>query len=1274
MKSIYTVAFLLLSSFLFSQELSYQNFTNIILSSEASTIHSFAQDSRGLIWIGTNKGLFSYDGYSAQQHFSFGERSNTLVYSILEHDDEYLFLGTDNGMLIYNYKTDQYEVTDINSPHDVRSVAKRGNTIWVGSLSGLFSYDLTTKKLENISDRKDTGLPHNTIYSIINTRDNTLYIGTYDGFCRYVPQTGMFEKISLPSDHKRSNQFINSLLEDIGTNNIWIGTEGALYKYDPVGNSVEEISSFHGNSIKSLAVDSDNNLLLATDNGLYTYNESDKSVSHFVHDSRNNRSLSNNIIWGVFADKEKNIWLGTDYGISLSQVNRSVQTIPISLITGIGDGNRFHAIYKDSYGNFWLGGTNGLIMSPSLTGNPGKSIWYRMGNKDYPISHNRIRHIYEDKDRNLWVATDGSINRYDYEKKQFIHYTITDSTNTLNSNWAYYIFEDNKKRLWIATCLGGIFVVDKEKLIKSTGSYVAEMNYSTRNGLAGDFVNQILPDREGNVWVLLYNNGINKINVHTNTIEKIPIDQGKNKENPNYIIYDDNDFIWAGFRCGLSYINTKNSKSEFIKFDTFSNSEVLSMVEINDNIWISTTDGVWVMNKDTRSARRLNSTDKSFTCFYYNRYSGEIYLGGVDELAVITPGTPDTKKSDNSIILTALYVNNKLFRAGKDYNGNNIRYLNNIELNHKQNNLTFEFSDLIYSGEESGKFVYMLQGTDKDWNVLTRNQNRVTYTNLEYGKYDLLVSRLDPSGKPSDNYFKFSISIKPPWYYTIWAKSLYALLFLGLAIWIINFFRVRNNLRIERIEKEKTVELTNLKIDFFTNVSHEFKTPLSLIIAPVSKLLLEIKDPVKKKQLEMVQRNALKLNSLIRQVLDFNRADSNMNSGLILSKIEFVEFAKSLFSVYEEGYKEKDLKYTFSSNREKIYISIDVLRIESVLDNLISNACKYSKEGTAVALALECVPDKQLLNITVSDSGIGIPAEEIPYIFERYYQSSKTSYNKEGTGIGLYLAKAYTEQHGGNITIVSEENRGTSVTVSLPFVESADDDIVSVSESLNTGIVNKNNPLILVVEDNPEIAEFIGQSLSGEYRCIIAHNGKMGLEMASAHMPDLIVADIMMPVMNGLEMSRRIRSNIPVSTIPIILLTAKDDKSTELESVNLQVDAFIAKPFDTELLLSRIKQLLKSKKQIEDKLRIENLTSTRSIEVTSPDEKFLSEIINIIENKIADPDLNVNALSAITGIGSKQIYRKLKQLTGMSPVEYIRSIRIKKLLCFFLSENLLLPK
>lgn len=1232
------------------QKSDYRLFDNISLGAEASVISCFLQDTQGLIWIGSNKGLFSYDGYSSQPHFTFGERNNTRIYCGEVVDSTYLYLGADNGLLIYNYRTDTYEEPKADFPTDIRTLALHDGILWLGTLNGLYTYSPETRRLSAITE----GLPHQTIYSLIHASDGNLYIGTYNGCCRYIPATGRFETINLPVTGGRSNQFVNSLLEDATRRCIWIGTEGCLFKYTLADGRMQRIDAFHDNSVKSLALDGNGRLMVGTDNGLYVYQE-DESLLHVVHDSRNLQSLSNNIIWAIFADREHNVWLGTDYGISMSRHNSVLRHIPISQITGTGEGNQFYSMLRDTHGTYWFGGTNGLIRFTALMDGEQDVAWYKMGDRKYPLSHNRVRHLYEDREQQLWVATDGSISRYDPTKRQFIHYNIVDSTRRYNANWAYGLFEDRDGQLWIATCLGGIFVVDKENLMRSSGGlYMAEKTYSIHNGLFGMFINQMIPDREGNVWALLYNspNSIEKINPRTGEVTHIAVGELKGDRTPNFILCAEDGYIWIGFPGGVMRVTPENDSIRMLPFDAYNHYEVLSMAEADGRIWISTTDGFWVADQQTLEVRRLNITDKRFTSMFFDKTSGEFYLGTADGFAISSPEALLAEHLEQPLILTALYVNNQLYQPG-------IRYSHRINLDYDQNNLVFELSDLPYSLEEKSKLLYRLEGVDREWNLLKPNTNRIIYNNLNYGDYRLIVSKLDAHGKPSEKTYALDIHIIPPWYYTPWAKAVYVLLCLVLILWTINFFRVKNRLKLERLEKEKILEQSQAKMEFFTNLSHDLKTPLSMIIAPISRMLPAIKNPQEKKQLEQVQHNAMKLNSLIHQGLDFNRVDSGNNALLILSQIELVSFVRGLLTLYaEEKTREKQLTFDFHTDREKIYIQMDAIKLESILDNLLSNAVKYTPEGGSVTLRLEIPDEGKEVHISVSDTGIGVPRQDQPYIFQRFFQSPKTAGKKEGTGIGLYLVKTYTELHGGSVLLTSEENKGTTVMLNLPVVSPEQMSVDALSSDAET--VSPEAPLILIVDDTQEIAEFIYQILHVKYRCRIAENGKTGMEMAMELSPDLIIADVMMPVMGGFEMVRCLKKHIPTSTIPIILLTAKSDKETELESIQLNIEAFIPKPFEPDILLSRVQQLLAAREMHETKARIEALAAPKEIEAVSYDEKFLANIIHLIEEHISDSELNVNALCEWTSTNNKQMYRKIKQLTGMTPVEYIKSIRMKK--------------
>ena len=1246
-----------------AQKPDYRLFQNIGLGTEASVINCFLQDTQGLIWIGSDKGLFSYDGYSTQPHFVFGEHSNTRIYCGAVIDSTFLYLGADNGLLVYNYRTDTYEDLEVDFPTDIRALVMYDGLLWLGTLGGLYTYHPHTRKISSVKE----GIPHQTIYSLIHSSDHQLYIGTYNGCCRYTSATGRFETIGLPVNRNKSNQFVNSLLEDTARNCIWIGTEGCLFKYTPADGQIQRIDAFHDNSVKSMALDGYGQLLVGTDNGLYVYREN-SPLQHVVHDSRNPQSLSNNIVWAVYADCEQNIWLGTDYGISMARHRETLRYIPISQITGTGEGNQFYSMLRDAHGNFWFGGTNGLIRFtfPVVEGQETEEArnvtWYKMGDRNFPLSHNRVRQLYEDHDGHLWVATDGSISRYDEDSRQFVPYSIVDSTHSYNANWAYGLFEDMEGKLWIATCLGGVFVVDKHKLMhSSTQPYVAEKTYSMQNGLSGMFINQMVSDREGNALALLSTaNGIEKINPATHKITHIGVGEFKEGQRPNFVLCAEDGCIWIGFPGGVMRVDSSDGSIKVLAFDTFNHYEVLSMIEADGKIWISTADGFWVADQRTLEVRRLNIADKRFTSLFFDKKEGKLYLGTADGFAVSSPDALLAEHPERPLLLTAFYVNNRPYLPDAELTNRGIRFMEQIQLDYNRNNLVFELSDLPYSLEEKSRIVYRLEGVDDEWILLAPNVNRITYNNLEYGNYRLTASKLDSYGKPFEKIYNLDVTILPPWYYTSWAKAFYILLCCVLIVWIMHFFRVKNRLKLEHLEKERILEQSRAKLEFFINLSHDFKTPLSMIIAPISRMLPEIRNQQEKQQLELVQRNAMKLNSLIHQALDFNRVDSGNSALLILSQIELVSFARDLLALYTEGKtRGKQLAYEFHTNREKIYVQMDAIKLESVLDNLLSNAVKYTPEGGIVTLTLDAPEGGKEVCVSVSDTGTGIPVQDQPYIFQRFFQSSKTAGKNEGTGVGLYLVKTYTELHGGSVNLVSEENAGTTVTLALPVV--IQEQIAPVEGAdLSSDILLSDAPLILIVDDNAEVADFIYQILHAKYRCRIAKNGKSGLELAMELLPDLVISDVMMPIMDGFEMVRGLKKHVPTSTIPVILLTAKSDKETEIESMQLHVEAFIAKPFEPDILLLRVEQLLASKRTHEAKARMEVFATPKAIEAMSYDEKFLANVTRLIEEHVSDSELNVNTLCDWAATNNKQMYRKLKQLTGMTPVEYIKFIRLKK--------------
>lgn len=508
-----------------------------------------------------------------------------------------------------------------------------------------------------------------------------------------------------------------------------------------------------------------------------------------------------------------------------------------------------------------------------------------------------------------------------------------------------------------------------------------------------------------------------------------------------------------------------------------------------------------------------------------------------------------------------------------------------------------------------------------------------------------------------------SVTILSPWYQTLWAKMAYFLIIGGLVGWIINFFMVKNRLKLEQMEKRQIMEQSQQKLDFLSNISHDLKNPISMIVTPISKLLIDVKDYHQKSMLEVVYRNAVSLNEMIHKLLEFNRIDRKEDSMLIVSRIELVSFVKNIYAVYKEADVEEKYQWNLSCNTNSLFMDMDVIKLKSIINNLLSNATKYTPRGGTISIVIEYHEDLQAVSIRIADTGIGIAENELPYVFQRFYQSSRTKQQYEGTGIGLYLVKTYTELHHGKVEVASTIQKGTTFTVTFPVDESLNLSVSSTQEPETREEADSHElkPLILIVDDNPEMRNVIQTILADGYRCVFAANGKEGLEVVNNQQPDLIISDLMMPVMDGIEMSRILKKNLTTAVIPIIMLTAKDDKQTERKSLQSQIDAFIAKPFDAEILYFKVSQLLHNRVAYETKARMEKISSPKPIEeIASQDEKFLTAITKLIEDHISDSDLNVNALCNLSGVGSKQIYRKVKQLTGMSPVEYIKSIRMKK--------------
>lgn len=1213
-----------------------REFAGIGFDGEVRVVNCFAQDSDGMIWIGTNSGLCSFDGYTTYSHSTGDAKERSQVNSMTIEGDT-IYIGADCGLLMYDISRDAFCDAGAATPTDIRALAVNGDKLLIGSLNGFYEYDIRSHAVEECKN----GLSNRTIYSILRIEGDGIYVGTYNGLNKYQPQSKSFRQIEMPTPNVKKNTFVNSMLYDERRGCVWVGTEGSLYSMDLLTHHFTRIEGIGNNSIKSLAMDkSTGDVMVGTDNGLYVCNES--GIVRYSHNSRISSTLLNNIVWSVFVDRDYNLWAGTDYNISMSQKS-SNNIISIADLTGTEDGNVIYAIAKDSHGLLWLGGANGIIR---YDGNVAGTVWYTMDNPRYPLTHNRIRAIYNDSENELWIAGDGSVNRYDYATRQFHGYRIVSSDHRYNANWAYSIFDDQNGNMWVGSFLGGVFVVSKDKLL-STGVEVVADHHITF-GESGNFVNQMIPVDEGGAWVLLYRGGgLYKIDGKSYAVTRVEVEKELGYQ-PSQILATADGQLWCANDDKIAIYDSRSLKClNTLSVSQYATSRVMAMAQVEDKVWLATNTGVWTIDTHSFKAERLNLPNHPYYSIGYDSAMQKVALGGLDEVVEVNLGDLGSNRRENEVYVTALYVNDELFASGEQ----NVRKLKSVTLGHDENHIIICVSDFNYSTDSKTQFVYNIKELGDKWVTLPMNSNRISCANMAPGTYTVRVKAIGSDGNLTEKECGMTIKILPPWYASMPAMIVYGLLLVALVVWIINFFRVKNRLRIARIEKEKTVEQIALKSELFANVSHELKTPLSLIIGPIGRLIPEVKDPAVVKHLNMAYENALKMNTLIHKVLDTKRIDADTETLMILSQVDMVHFCHNIVQTFEAAYEQKH--FLFTAGVDTLYMDIDVVKMESVINNIISNACKYSGENATIAVAMERQEDNVVIRI--SDDGIGIADDDIPFIFQRLYQSPRTKGVKEGTGIGLYIAKQFVELHEGRITVTSLPGSGTTFTIVLPIKCAVE---AQLAESENINVAKKGT--ILIVEDNDAIRRFLTDTLGEEYNCLVAANGRAGLAVCGSVTPDLMIIDYMMPVMDGIEMCRRIKDNKVLACVPIIILTAKDDPDLELRSAELGVDCFMPKPFNVQVLTSRVRQLLSNKDMLRSRVRMEEITDVKEIEVESSDERLLADAVKLIEDHIDDPELSVNYLSEKLGISPKQLYRKLKQHLGVTPVDFIKQVRMKK--------------
>ena len=1219
------------------------SWNNVMVNGKKTAVYCMLKDRRGMMWLGTNSGLFFFDGISSH---SIGSKilSGSHVYAMVEKGDR-LFLGSSKGLYVYSYQSGQVTKYPAATPCEIRSLLVVDDNLWMGSLSGMYRLGLNGGAVSNLS----RGLAHKSVYSILRDSRGVMYAGTYNGLCRWNPRLKLFSAVRVRAEKpNKGSFFINCMHESDDGKYIYIGGENGLYKFNPVDETLVKMAHVESNNVKCLAGGAGGHLLAGTEDGVFDI--FGKSFRHYRHDSRRGWSLQDNEIWCIYPDTDDNVWVGHERGLSVVSNSSTIRTVKLSTLTHSGEGNDIYAIHKDRKGCLWLAGSNGVIRLREGF----RPEWYRHTNSPGSISHNRVRSMLEDRQNRIWLATDAGINRFAPGAGGFVSFHVTDSCSKHNTNWVYRMVEDGDS-VWVGSFLGGIHLIGKSKLNGVGGTVVSDFSLNAESKLPGgntvpnNFVNDMLRDKKGNLWVLLFqSNSLFRFNLPGKSLKRFDI-YALAKEAPTHICMDRHGRVWCSFRGGVIVFN-ENGTYRIIRFPYTSSDEgVLAMGNVGNDVWISTQSNVWRVHGDSFVTEILPIPRKPYTAIYDDVSSDKVYLGGSDEITEISKSGINSLQIANPVKLIVeipdtgdLNLSNNLKGSAQELD---IPYGGSVSL---------LVSTLNCSPETAQRYMYKLAASPADtlggWVFLPEGSNRISLNGSSMGSYSLLIKPVGGSALP----VVVPVKVKAPWFISWWAICLYAIT-IAVVMSLILWYTHRRHVRMAQ-EQERQVALANAekKLDFLTTISHDLKTPLSMILGPASIMKEKVNEAESKKWLETIYNNAVRLNNMLHKALELQQmkdADENL---LILSTLDVVGLCKNVFETFKENNPLK--KFVFFAQSPQLFIEADAVKMESVVTNLLSNACKYSpRDGATVSLGISS--REEVVEIVISDDGAGIASADQPLVFQKMFRASSTSKLSEGTGLGLYLIKRYLDLMNGSICMYSTEGEGTAFVVTLPMSKN---NLHETNPQAGTDASGKAK--VLIVEDNIQISSFITVLLKDEYTCLASENGRTGLSLATSFGPELVIVDEMMPVMSGLEMVKRMKQHPLLSQIPVIMLTAKSDAKTENDSIKVGIDVFMTKPFEPEVLLGRVRHLVKSRSEMKEKIKMQAIAEAASkpIEAETADEKLLAKISKIIEENISDPGLNVSMLCEKSGIPNKQLYRLVKKYFGMAPLDYIRDVRLRK--------------
>lgn len=1305
MKYLALLLTLVFSPFIsFSQEYSVK-FLDISDGLSNNSITTIYQDKDGYMWFGTYDGLNRYDGYTFKvfrnEINNENSLSNNTVYSLEGDSKRHIWVGGNKGASVYDKSKVLFYAVQYKEKENSAAVVLKN----------------VVHQIKAVSDE----------LVLLATQNSGLVVfeeGSFVG--KTVPIAKLkkafsYDALAIQKDKKGSSCWV--YVRDLG-----------ICNYNFLSKNMKLITPLLM-EVKCMESDSNGNLWIGTDEGLFLFNTSTFSISK-------NYFSNKCIVTNILRDKKNQLLLATD-GCGLYTLDRITnQVIPYHKdnLQQIIKSSSVWSVYEDHFGNIWIGTLRGGISMISATPKYFKNIKYNT--KDNNLAQNFILSACEDEKKNLWIGTDGAGLRYWNRKKNT--YTVynnnPNSTNYITSNFITNVIRDSNNEIWLSTWAGGV-----NRINPKTNSISHYSCYNPFTKQVEKNIWLVFEDAQKNIWAsatnegclylfnhsknlfLLYDRRINNLQCLTQTsdgklwggnytsivwIDKVNRKQGKiNIGYPVRFIHEDrNKQLWVATQeGGLLLFNRKtNTFKRFTTADGLSSNTILRILEDkNGNLWMSTYNGLSRLNVKTKTFRIFSKNDGlQSNQFSFNAglklSTGEFLFGGINGFNLFYPESIKEVVSNTKILLSDLSVNNEPIAAKPELISEWIseHQIKEIRLPYDQTTLSIEFVALDYSSADKINYAYFLEGLDDQWSNVGQNR-KANYPHLPEGTYVFKVKTSNFQDELSKAETLIRIIVLPPWYRSWWAYLLY--LIIGGTI-IYNYIRynkykerLKYKVKIAELEREKEKEIAEKQSSMFTYISHEFRTPLALIINPLKKVIKkeDVQNDSSKGDLQVAYRNARRLLSLVDQLLLFRKAENDADV-LRLSEINMNDLCQEVYQCFVTQAKDKKIDYTIEIPQGNIPIIGDYEKIEISLFNLVSNAFKYTADGGSIVVKL--TETEKEVSVAISDTGTGIAQQNIEAIFEKFKQLDSKVSVSTGFGIGLYIVKYFVDKHQGSVVCESETGKGSCFTLTflkgqahfddLPIssnvpkmselVEELLVDDLDQNEAVNANEFEKelnkkmltDKKSVLIIDDNTEIRNYLVQLFSKTYLVYSAINGFEGLKLTKKQMPDIVISDIAMEVMDGLELCKKIKENEELSHIPVILLTATNNPETHLQGITDGADDYITKPFDDDLLVARVNTLLKNRGNLR-KYFLDSITLRENDQkVPAEYQDFLKKCIEIIEANIGNRDFAIKNFAAEMGMSHRTLYTKIKIISGDTLNAFIRSIRLRRAALLLLTENM----